>query len=239
MRWISEGPGLKAYSASASPRAKTRRTCGCPARLCRMKALVLTSPSGPEALAIEDVPEPTANPGQAVVRVAAAGLNFADLMSTTGGYPGTPTPPLVVVREFSGIEEGTGRRVMGYAQWGAFAEKIAAYSNLLWPVPEHWTDEQAAAFPVNYFTAYLAYWQAGITDLMWGQPPPAVQRSEAPQSADTRRGLIHAAAGGVGTAAVQIGRLLGGEMFGTSSSDEKLARVKELGLQHGINYNQR
>jgi len=212
-----------------------------------MKALVLTEPSGPEALSIQDVPEPPLNPGQILVRVAAAGLNFADVMSTTGGYPGTPPPPLVVGREFSGIEEATGRRVMGYAQWGAFAEKIAAYSNLLWPVPEHWTDEQAAAFPVNYFTAYLAYWQAGMTDPMWGQPPlrqaqgrlPAVERSEAPQSAYTRRVLIHAVAGGVGTAAVQIGRLLGVEMFGTSSSDEKLARVKELGLQHGINYKQR
>src|SRR5258708_23106465 len=247
MRWISEGPGLKAYSASASPRAKTRRTCGCPARLCRMKALVLTSPSGPDALAIEDVPEPTANPGQAVVRVAAAGLNFADLMSTTGGYPGTPSPSLVVGRDFSGVEEGTGRRVMGYAQWGVFAEKIAVHANVLWTVPEHWTDEQAAAFPVNYFTAYLAYWQAGMTDPMWGQPPLrqaqgrllAVQRSAAPQSDRTRRVLIHAVAGGVGTAAVQIGRLLDVEMYGTSSSDEKLARVKELGLQRGINYKQR
>jgi NADPH2:quinone reductase len=212
-----------------------------------MKALVLTSPSGPDALAIQDVPEPAVKSGQTLVRVAAAGLNFADVMSTTGGYPGTPPPPLVVGREFSGVEEGTGRRVMGYAQWGAFAEKIAAHANLLWPVPEHWTDEQAAAFPVNYFTAYLAYWQAGMTDPMWGQPPlrqaqgrlPAVQRSATPHSGHTPRVLIHAVAGGVGTAAVQVGRLLGVEMYGTSSSDEKLARVKELGLQRGINYKQR
>ena len=68
---------------------------------------------------------------------------------------------------------------------------------------------------------------------MWGQPPSAVQGSAAPP-----RVLIHAVAGGVGTAAVQIGRLLGVDMFGTSSSDEKLARVKALGLQHGINYKQ-
>jgi NADPH:quinone reductase len=140
------------------------------------------------------------------------------------------------------VEESSGRRVMGYMQWGAFAEKVAAYSNMLWPVPEHWTDEQAAAFPVNYFTAYLGYWQADMTSQpMWGQPPlrqgqgrlSAVRRSEAPH-----RVLIHAVAGGVGTAAVQIGRILGIEMYGTSSSDEKLARVKELGLQHGINYMQ-
>ncbi len=196
-----------------------------------MKALVLSSLSGPDALAVQDVPQPTLKPGETLVRVAAGGLNFADVMSTTGGYPGTPPPPLVVGREFSGVEEATSRRVMGYAQWGAFAEKIAAHSNLLWAVPDHWSDEQAAAFPVNYFTAYLGYWQAGMTE----SPIPNPQaQSQSGQS--RRRVLIHAVAGGVGTAAVQIGRLLDVEMYGTSSSDEKLARVKELGLQHGINY---
>jgi len=187
-----------------------------------MKALMITSLSGPEALAIQDVSEPTPKQGQTLVRVAAGGLNFADVMTTKGGYPGTPAPPLIAGREFSGVEESSGRRVMGYAQWGAFAEKIARYGHMLWPVPDRWTDEQATAFPVNYFTAYLAYWQAGMT-------PPAT-------GSHNRRVLIHAVAGGVGTAAVQIGRLLGVEMFGTSSSDEKLARVKELGLQHEINY---
>jgi len=198
-----------------------------------MKALVITSLSGPDALKIQDSPEPAPKPGQTMVRVAAGGLNFADFMTVQGGYPGTPPPPLVAGREFSGLDEATGRRVMGYMQWGAFAEKVAAYPSMLWPVPEHWSDEQAAAFPVNYFTAYLGYWQAGMTmQPMWGQPPSAVRRSEAP------RVLIHAVAGGVGTAAVQIGRILGVEMYGTSSSDEKLARVKELGLQHAINYKQ-
>jgi NADPH2:quinone reductase len=207
-----------------------------------MKALVLTSPSGPDALSIQDVPDPAPEPGQTLVRVAAGGMNFADIMSTTGGYPGTPLPPFVVGREFSGVVEITGRRVMGYAQWAAFAEKIAAHSHLLWPVPDHWTDEQAAAFPVNFFTAYLAYWQAGMTSLGVGAPFLApFARSEDFQSVNknpvvNRRVLIHAVAGGVGTAAVQIGRLLGVEMYGTSSSDEKLARVKEIGLQHGINY---
>jgi NADPH2:quinone reductase len=189
-----------------------------------MKALVITSPSGPEALSIQDTAEPSLKPGQTLVRVAAGGLNFADFMTAQGGYPGTPAPPLVAGREFAGVEEISGRRVMGYMQWGAFAEKVSAYVNMLWPVPERWTDEQAAAFPVNYFTAYLAYWQAGMT-----QPATASRN---------HRVLIHAVAGGVGTAAVQIGRILGVEMYGTSSSDEKLARVRELGLQHGINYKQ-
>jgi NADPH:quinone reductase len=197
-----------------------------------MRALVITSLSGPNALAIQDAADPTLKAGQTLVRVTAGGVNFADFMTTQGGYPGTPAPPLIAGREFAGLEESSGRRVMGYIQWAAFAEKVAAYPNMLWPSPEHWTDEQAAAFPVNYFTAYLAYWQSGMTaQPMWGQPPSAVRRSESPP-----RVLIHAVAGGVGTAAVQIGHILGVEMYGTSSSDEKLARVKELGLQHGINY---
>jgi NADPH:quinone reductase len=189
-----------------------------------MKALVITSLTGPDALAIQETPEPTLKSGQTLVRVAADGLNFADLMTTQGGYPGTPPPPLIAGREFSGVEAISQRRVMGYIQWGAFAEKVAAYQNTLWPVPDHWSDEQGAAFPVNYFTAYLGYWQAGMTE------PAAAGR--------THRALIHAVAGGVGTAAVQIGHILGIEMYGTSSSDEKLTRVKELGLQHGINYKQ-
>jgi len=189
-----------------------------------MKALVITSLSGPDALKIQDSPDPAPKPGQTLVRVSAGGLNFADFMTAQGGYPGTPPPPLVAGREFSGVDEATGRRVMGYTQWAAFAEKVAAYPSMLWPVPERWSDEQAAAFPVNYFTAYLGYWQAGMTF------PAAAGK--------THRVLIHAVAGGVGTAAVQIGRILGVEMYGTSSSDEKLARVKELGLQHAINYKQ-
>ena len=189
-----------------------------------MKALIIRDLSGPEALSAQDAPEPTLKQGQTLVRTTVGGLNFADLMTTRGGYPGTPPAPLVAGREFSGFEESSKRRVMGYIQWGAFAEKVAAYPQMLWPVPDHWSDEQAAAFPVNFFTAYLGYWQAGMT-----QPPAA---------GHIHRVLIHAVAGGVGTAAVQIGHVLGVEMYGTSSSDEKLERVKELGLQHGINYKQ-
>src|SRR6201982_1412057 len=114
-----------------------------------MKALMITSLSGPDGLAIQDAPQPTAKPGQTIVRVTAGGLNFADFMTAKGGYPGTPPPPLIAGREFAGVVEDSGERVMGYAQWAAFAEKTAAYSNMMWPVPEHWRDEQAAAFPVN------------------------------------------------------------------------------------------
>ena len=192
-----------------------------------MKAIVISRLGGPEVLEVRDIPDPVPSAGQELVRVQAGGLNFADVMTTQGGYPGTPKPPLVAGREFCGVRESDGQRVMGYTQWAAFAERAVARNELLWPVPENWTDEEGAAFPITYFTAYFAYWKAGF--IGEGQPMGGL----------SQRVLIHAVAGGVGTAAVQIGKLLGAEMYGTSSSDEKLARVKELGLQHGINYKRR
>ncbi|HXZ42603.1 MAG TPA: NADPH:quinone oxidoreductase family protein [Terriglobales bacterium] len=190
-----------------------------------MKAIVITRFGGPEVLEIRDMPDALPGAGQELIQVEAGGLNFADVITARGGYPGTPKPPLIAGREFCGARQGDGQRVMGYTQWAAFAERIAARSELLWPVPRDWSAEEGAAFPVNYFTAYFAYWKAGLT--------------AGARSAGSSRVLIHAVAGGVGTAAVQIGKLLGVEMYGTSSSDEKLARVKKLGLQHGINYKQR
>src|SRR5208337_278350 len=191
-----------------------------------MKALVITRFGGPEVLELQQVPDPHPAPEQVLVKVEAGGLNFADLMTAEGGYAGTPKPPLTAGREFAGREESSQRRVMGYTQWAAFAEKTVAHRNLVWPTPENWTAEQGAAFPVNFFTAYFAYWKAGLLDSPKNDKP-------------TARVLIHAVAGGVGTAAVEIGKILGIEMYGTSSSEDKLARVRELGLQHGINYKQR
>jgi NADPH2:quinone reductase len=189
------------------------------AKLVGMKALVITRFGGPEVLELQDAPDPHPSPEQVVVKVEACGLNFADLLTARGGYAGTPKPPLIAGREFAGMDIAAGRRVMGYTQWAAFAEKTAAMRALLWPVPEGWTAEQGAAFPVNFFTAYFAFWKAGLIEKPAGT-----------------RVMIHAVAGGVGTAAVQIGKILGVEMYGTSSSEDKLARVRELGLQHGINY---
>src|ERR1700678_1218365 len=156
-----------------------------------MKAIVISRLGGPEALEIREMPDPVPGAGQELVRVQAGGLNFADFMTTQGGYPGTPKPPLVAGREFCGVRESDGQRVMGYAQWAPFAERIAARPELSWPVPKHWTVEEGAAFPVNYFTAYFAYWKAGL-----------IGRAGSMAGA-TPRVLVHAVAGGVGTAAVQ------------------------------------
>lgn len=194
--------------------------------LLAMKAVVISRYGGPDVLEVRDVPEPQPGAGEELVRVEAGGVNFADTMTASGGYPGTPKPPLVAGREFSGTRVRNGERVMGYAQWGAFAEVVAARSALLWPVPVGWSAPEGAAFPVNFFTAYFAFWKAGLT-------PDSLEPVKLKHKP---RVLIHAVAGGVGTAAVQVGKLLGIEMYGTASSDEKLQRVQELGLQHAINY---
>jgi len=193
-----------------------------------MKAVLVTRAGGPEVLEVHDVPEPQPGPGEVIVRVEAVGINFADTMSTQGSYSGTPPPPFISGREFAGVREDTGERVMGYMQWGAAAQKIALKPKVLWPQPKGWTSVESAAFPVNFLTAYLGFWKAGMTsDAM--EP---IRWNDNHQ----RRVLIHAVAGGVGTAAVQVAKILRIETYGTASSHEKLERVKKLGLDHPINY---
>lgn len=196
-----------------------------------MKAIIVTSFNGPDALQVQHVPDPIPGANEVIVRIEAIGINFADVRAAQGKYPGSPEPPFISGREFAGVVESTGERVMGYTQHGACAEKIAVSPKLLFPVPAQWELTTAAAFPVNYLTAWLLYWKAGLVRAEINDPSPT--RQETP-----RRVLVHAAGGGVGTAAVQIGKLLGIETYGTASSGEKLAKVRELGLTHGINYKQ-
>lgn len=181
-----------------------------------MKAILATRTGGPEVLELQDAPDPELQPEEVLVRVAAAGVNFADTMMTQGLYPGGARPPYIPGFEFAGILEDTNEKVIGLVPKGAYAQRISARREGLLPWPERLSAAEAAAFPINYFTAYFAYWMA--------------------DAKENERVLIHAAAGGVGTAAIELGRIFGVEIFGTSSSDEKLARLKELGLDHGINY---
>jgi len=194
-----------------------------------MKAIVVTGDKGPESLELREVPEPKAGPGEVVVNIVTAGVNFADVRAAQGKYPGGPEPPFVAGREYAGTVEGTGERVMGYSQHSAFTEKIATPRNLIFPAPSQWDFEHCAAFPVNYLTAWFLYWKSGLVKGAVDDPSPV-------SSERKKRALIHAAAGGVGTAAVEVGQQLGVETFGTASTDEKLLRLKELGLTHGINY---
>jgi len=192
-----------------------------------MKAIVVTSFEGPAGLALRDVPVPTPTAHELLVQVEAVGINFADVLGALGRYPAGPTPPYIMGREFAGVTE-EGQRVMGYAQHSACAEYVAVPEGYYWPQPEGWSSAQCAAFPVNYFTAWLLYWKAGL--LKESIEPAPAREKRCP------RVLIHAAAGGVGTAAVQLGNILGFELYGTASSPEKLAKLAKLGLTHGIDY---
>lgn len=178
---------------------------------------------------LQEVPAPASSANQTLVNVETVGVNFADVMGTYGKYPGGPKPPYICGREFAGTVAATGERVMGYTQYGACGEQFAADPRLLFPVPPNWDSTLAAAFPVNYLTAWLCYWKGGLVSGPANDPSPI-------NPSKRKRALIHAAAGGVGTAAVEIGRMLGVETFGTASSDEKLSRLGDLGLDHAINY---
>ncbi|HUS18123.1 MAG TPA: NADPH:quinone oxidoreductase family protein [Terriglobales bacterium] len=192
-----------------------------------MKAVVVPRRGGPDVLELREVPEPALrdDKNEVLLEVEAIGVNFADTVQTQGMYPSGPRPPYIPGLEFAGkIVGATGdQRYMGFTHSGAYAQRLSVRKDSLLPVPHGWTAAEAASFPVNYFTVYFAYWMAQLV-------------GEGVASPSGKRVLIQAAAGGVGTAAVEIGKLLGLEMFGTSSSDEKLRKVKELGLQHGINY---
>jgi NADPH:quinone reductase-like Zn-dependent oxidoreductase len=190
-----------------------------------VRALVITKHGPPEVLQVQDRADPEPGPGQVRVRVRAAGINFADLMARVGLYPDSPKPPCVVGYEIAGEVESVGEgvdgispgdRVMGGTRFGGHAELAVTGADALQPLPEGWSYEEGAALPVNYATAY-----AGL--IRYG----ALREGE--------RVLIHAAAGGVGIAAVQIAKLSGAEVYGTASASKHQA-CRGFGVDHPIDY---
>jgi synaptic vesicle membrane protein VAT-1 len=190
-----------------------------------MRAVVIPRHGGPEVLEVQDRPDPPVRGGQVRVAVKAAGINFADLLARSGVYPDAPPTPCVVGYEFAGevesVGEGVGgfepgQRVMGGTRFGGHAELVAVPPDQLLPLPERFSYEQGAAFPVNYTTAY-----AGLV-IMGG-----LKAGE--------RVLIHAVAGGVGMAATQVAKRVGAEVFGTSSGSKHEA-CREQGVDHPIDY---
>lgn len=192
----------------------------------RMKAVVVTRYGEPEVMEFREMPVPVPGPREILVRVRGIGLNFADIFGRFGVYPGTPRPPFIPGLEFSGDVAAVGKevtrfrggeRVMGYCRWGSHAEYVALKEDYATVMPEGMTYETGAAFLATSVSAWH-----GMVRL-----------------ANTRRGenlLVHAAAGGVGLAAVQIGKHLGAEVFATAGSDEKVRLARENGADHVINY---
>lgn len=190
-----------------------------------MRAIVITSPGGPEVLEIQDVETPEPIGDQVRVRVRAAGLNRADLSQRIGMYPAPADAPADIPgMEFAGEVDAVGplvrmykkgQRVMGIIGGGAQAEYVLVHEGLLVPIPENLDFVQAAAIPEVFMTAHDAlFTQAGL------------QMGE--------RVLIHAAGSGVGTAAIQLAHAAGATTFGTSRTPDKLERAKPLGLDIGL-----
>ena len=191
-----------------------------------MKAAFATSYGGPGVLEIRDAPEPTPQAGEILVSVRSFGLNFADLLARMGVYPGTPKPPFIPGMEFAGevaaVGSGAslfrlGDRVMGFSRRGSHAEYVAVSERMVVGIPRSMSFDEGAAFLVNSLSAYH-----GIVRL-----------------ANLRRGerlLVHAAAGGVGLATVQLAHALGAEIFATAGTDRKIEVAKKEGADHVINY---
>ncbi len=179
-----------------------------------MKAAVLSAVDGP--LEVTDVPDPEVGEGQALVRVRAAGLNFLDVLIRHGRYPQMPELPAILGAELCGeLEDGT--RVMALTTRGAYAELAAIDRASLVPLPGNASFAQGAAFLLTFLTAYVPLTRQ------------VVLRDDATV-------LVHAAAGGVGTATIQVARALGARVIGVAGSEEKLALCRKLGAEDAFTY---
>jgi NADPH2:quinone reductase len=190
-----------------------------------MRAIEVTGFGGSENLEVVERETPEPGEGQVRIRTRAAGVNFADIMQRRGHYHGGPEPPYVPGMEVAGVVDAVGEgvdrdvgdHVVSMQGEGGYAEYAVADAGGLFDVPGGMSFEEAAGFPVQFLTAHNCLHEWG--DLDAGESV-----------------LIHAAAGGVGTAAVQIAREAGAEVFGTASTAEKLETAAALGCDHPINY---
>jgi synaptic vesicle membrane protein VAT-1 len=189
-----------------------------------MRQVWITRTGGPEVLEVREAADPEPGAGQVRIRVAAAGVNFADVMARIGLYPDAPKLPAVVGYEVAGtidaVGPGTtlkvGARVLAMIRFGGYSDVVVVPEPMAVPLPDGLSFEKAAAIPVNYLTAW--------TMLVWlGNSHPG------------EKVLVHAAAGGVGQAALQICKVRGAEVIGTASKS-KHARLTELGVTHCIDY---
>jgi len=191
-----------------------------------MRALVCHSLSDDfSGVEIRDVSLPNPGPGEVLVRVRATSINFPDLLLCQGKYQLKLEPPFTPGMDLAGTVESLGPGVSGFARgepvcggarFGGFAEYALVKAEGLQKKPDNMTFEQAAAYPAAYLTAYVALVRRG--GLRAGETL-----------------LVHGASGGVGLAAVDVGKLLGATVIATGGSDQKLAQVKAYGADHVIN----
>ncbi len=193
-----------------------------------MRAIVVREPGGPEQLELRQVPDPELGEHRVLIDVKASALNRADLLQRRGKYPPPEGESPLLGLECAGVVSKVGAfvssvkpgdRVMALLGGGGYAEKVVVHERMTLPIPALLSFEEAAAVPEAFLTAAEA-----LLSVARLKPRERV--------------LIHAAAGGVGSAAVQLAHQHGATVIAVAGTDEKLARVRELGAEFGINYKQ-
>ncbi len=188
-----------------------------------MRAVQVSRFDGPEAVGLVEVPEAEGRPDQVVIEVEMAGVSFPDLLLTRGEYQVRPALPFVPGAEVAGVvriaPEGSvlspGDRVAAFPGLGAFAEVVVADPVAVFPLPGAMSFEVGACLPMNYLTAHFALALRG--------------RLQAGETV-----LVHGAAGGVGTAAIQMAKALGARVIGVASSEKKAEVARAAGADEVV-----
>lgn len=199
-----------------------------PVRSVAMRAVVVREPGGPEVLHVRDVPDPTPQPDEVIVEVAAAGINRADLLQRQGNYPPPPGASPYLGMECSGTIVALGDAVAGWnvgdevcalLAGGGYAERVAVPASQLMPVPHGVSLVDAAALPETTCTVW---------SMVFGTHAGRLQPGE--------RLLVHGGTSGIGTTAIQIARARGARVLTTAGTPRKVQFCSELGAEVAINY---
>src|SRR5919199_5568827 len=181
-----------------------------------MRAIQVQEFGGPEVLRVVELPVPEPGEGEVLIRVSRAGINYADTHQRRNEYLAKAELPLIPGTEVAGVREDTGERVVALTGTGGYAEYATAPAPLVFPLPDDVDDATALALLVQGLTAWHLY-----------RTSARVQAGESV--------VVHAAAGGVGSLAVQLGRPLGaGRVIATASSEEKRGLALELGADAAV-----
>lgn len=185
-----------------------------------MRAVQVLAPAGPSDVVVSDVPEPTPAPGQVLVEVHRVGISFPDLLLSKGEYQLRPEPPFTLGVDFAGVVVSgdgfaPGQRVAGVGPYGGAAELVLGSAENVFALPDSITFDEAVALPMNYLTALFALDERGGV-----RPGETV--------------LVHGAAGGVGTASLQVAKGLGARTIAVVSTEEKRAFALAAGADEAV-----
>src|SRR4051812_26126351 len=181
-----------------------------------MRAIQIEEFGGPEVLRLKDVPVPEPGPGEVLVRVARAGVNFADTHQRHDQYVARQSLPMIPGSEVAGVREDTGERVIALCGTGGYAEYAVAPADRVWPIPEGVSDDVAVALLVQGLTA-------------WHLHRTAAQLREGETV------VVHSAAGGTGSLILQLAKPMGAaKVIASASSEDKRALATELGADSAI-----